>query len=277
MTFRLANLDDNAALVDDDGGLHPIDVDALSALSDEAALHARSSDLRSADASVGLEDALAAGRVGAPIPQPRSVFAVGLNYRTHAEESGMALPANPLVFTKFPSCIVGPNHEVELSAELADYEVELVVVIGRGGRHISKAEAWSHVAGLTVGQDISDRALQFAAQPPHFDLGKSRDTYGPTGPYIVSLDSFPNPSDLEISCMVNGEVRQHDRTKNLIFDVPELISYLSSVLTLSTGDLIFTGTPDGVGAASQRFLAPGDMITSTIEGIGTIVNHCSAG
>ncbi len=277
MTFRLANLNGSAALVDDDGGLHPIDVDALTALSDETALHARSNDLRSADASVRLEDALIAGQVGAPIPHPRSVFAVGLNYRTHAEESGMALPANPLVFTKFPSCIVGPNHVVELNAELADYEVELVVVIGRGGRHISKAEAWSHVAGLTVGQDISDRALQFAAQPPHFDLGKSRDTYGPTGPYIVSLDSFPNPSDLEISCMVNGEVRQHDRTKNLIFDVPELISYLSSILTLSTGDLIFTGTPDGVGAASQRFLTPGDVITSTIEGIGTIVNHCSAG
>jgi 2-keto-4-pentenoate hydratase/2-oxohepta-3-ene-1,7-dioic acid hydratase in catechol pathway len=153
----------------------------------------------------------------------------------------------------------------------------LVVVIGRGGRNISKDDAWSHVVGLTIGQDVSDRALQFAAQPPHFDLGKSRDTYGPTGPYVVSLDSVPNPDDLEISCLVNGEIRQHDRTKSLIFSVPELIAYLSSILTLATGDLIFTGTPDGVGAASQRFLAPGDVITSTIEGIGTIVNHCSAG
>ena len=277
MTFRLANLDGGAALVDSNDGLHPLGIDALTALSDEDALHARTADLRLSDASIGLDDALAAGRLGPPVPAPRSVFAIGLNYRTHAEESGMALPANPLVFTKFPSCIVGPNHEVELNAELADYEVELVVVIGRGGRNISKDDAWRHVVGLTIGQDVSDRALQFAAQPPHFDLGKSRDTYGPTGPYVVSLDSVPNPDDLEISCLVNGEIRQHDRTKNLIFSVPELIAYLSSILTLATGDLIFTGTPDGVGAASQRFLAPGDVITSTIEGIGTIVNHCSAG
>lgn len=274
MTFRLANLDGLAALVDPDDGLHPLGISALEALADEDALHSRSAGLDPTSPTISLEVAAESGRLGAPVPTPRSVFAVGLNYRTHAAESGMDLPKTPLVFTKFPSCIVGPRHDVVLDAALGDYEVELVVVIGRGGRHIPAHEAWGRVAGLTVGQDISDRALQFAAQPPHFDLGKSRDTYGPTGPVVVSIDSFADPDDLGLSCWVNGEQRQHDRTSNLIFGVPHLIEYLSSILTLSTGDLIFTGTPDGVGAASQRFLAPGDVITSEIEGIGTIVNRC---
>jgi 2-keto-4-pentenoate hydratase/2-oxohepta-3-ene-1,7-dioic acid hydratase in catechol pathway len=148
------------------------------------------------------------------------------------------------------------------------------VVIGRGGRNIRHEDAWDHVGGLTVGQDISDRALQFAAEPAHFDLGKSRDTYGPIGPVIVSTDSFADGGDLSITCDVNGERRQDDRTSSLIFDVPTLISYLSGILTLSPGDVIFTGTPEGVGAASLRFLADGDVITTTIEGIGTLQNPC---
>jgi 2-keto-4-pentenoate hydratase/2-oxohepta-3-ene-1,7-dioic acid hydratase in catechol pathway len=130
------------------------------------------------------------------------------------------------------------------------------------------------VGGLTGGQDISDRALQFAATPAHFDLGKSRDTYGPIGPVVVSTDSFADPGDLQITCDVNGERRQHDRTSNLVFDVPTLISYLSGILTLSPGDLIFTGTPEGIGAASLRFLGDGDVISTTIEGIGTLTNPC---
>lgn len=274
MTFRLANLDGVAALVDDSNGLHPLGTDPKRALADLDRLHAVSSALDPSGAATSLSDAEAAGRLGAPVPDPRSVFAVGLNYRSHAAESNMEVPQNPLVFTKFPSCIVGPRHDVMLDAKMVDYEVELVVVIGAGGRNIAAADAWSHVAGLTVGQDISDRALQFAAKPPHFDLGKSRDTYGPMGPVLVSTDSFADPDDLELTCAVNDEVRQQDRTSNLIFDVPTLIAYISSVLTLTTGDVIFTGTPDGVGAASGRFLKPGDVITSTIGGIGTIVNHC---
>jgi len=274
MTFRLANLDGIAALVDSNDGLHPIGVDPKSAIADEARLHALSAALIPSAAVTTLSDAEASGRLGAPVPDPRSVFAIGLNYDTHAAESGLDVPQNPLVFTKFPTCIVGPRSEVALNAVAADYEVELVVVIGAGGRDIAVADAWSHVAGLTVGQDISDRALQFAAKPPHFDLGKSRDTYGPMGPVLVSTDSFSNPDDLELTCWVNDEKRQHDRTSNLIFNVPTLIAYISSVLTLTTGDVIFTGTPDGVGAAAGRFLKPGDVITSTIEGIGTIVNRC---
>jgi 2-keto-4-pentenoate hydratase/2-oxohepta-3-ene-1,7-dioic acid hydratase in catechol pathway len=209
-----------------------------------------------------------------PIPSPRSVFAVGLNYRSHADESKMKLPDAPLIFTKFTSCLAGPTDPVILGGSTDDYEAELVVVIGCGGRNIRREAAWGHVGGLTVGQDISDRALQFAAEPAHFDLGKSRDTYGPIGPVVVSTDSFSDPGDLLITCDINGERRQEDRTSNLIFDIPALISYLSSILSLSAGDLIFTGTPEGVGATSLRFLRDGDVITTTIEGIGTLTNRC---
>lgn len=284
MTFRLANIDGRATLVDPDGGCHDLErVSGGSFTADPMAALQRPDDLSTFSAALDttategtLDDALDRGVVGPPVPSPRSVFAVGLNYRSHAAESGMELPANPLVFTKFPSCLVGPRHDVHLHAQAGDYEVELVVVIGKGGRDIPAERAWEHVVGLTVGQDISDRALQFAAKPPHFDLGKSRDTYGPTGPVLVSLDSFANPADLALTCEVNDEQRQADRTSNLIFDVPTLIAYLSGILTLQTGDLIFTGTPDGVGAASRNFLQPGDVITSTIDGIGTLVNRCVA-
>ena len=139
---------------------------------------------------------------------------------------------------------------------------------------MSKADSWAHVAGLTVGQDISDRALQMGARPPQFGLGKSRDTYGPTGPLLVSPDSFNDPDDLGITCDINGERRQDARTSSLIFDVPFLVSYLSEVLTLEAGDLIFTGTPAGVGMPDSRFLKPGDVIRTTIEGIGTMQNVC---
>jgi 2-keto-4-pentenoate hydratase/2-oxohepta-3-ene-1,7-dioic acid hydratase in catechol pathway len=202
------------------------------------------------------------------------VFAVGLNYRSHAEESKMDLPDVPLIFAKFTGCLAGPKDPVILGGSTDDYEAELVVVIGRGGRNIAPDDAWDHVGGLTVGQDISDRTLQFAASPAHFDLGKSRDTYGPIGPVIVSTDSFANPGDLRITCHVNGERRQEDRSSNLVFDIPTLISYLSGILTLSPGDLIFTGTPEGVGAASLQFLDDGDVISTTIEGIGTLTNRC---
>ncbi len=278
MTFRFANVDGRSALVDSygcwfdasrvSGGLVSVDpMDAWRQLDElQVAAAAIPDEVPDGDIS----DA----RLRPPIPSPRSVFAVGLNYRSHAEESKIPPPNAPLVFTKFPSCLAGPDDAVILGGSNDDYEAELVVVIGRGGRDISPEDAWDHVGGLTVGQDISDRALQFAAEPAHFDLGKSRDTYGPIGPVVVSTDSFADPGDLLITCDVNGERRQEDRTSNLIFDVPTLISYLSSILTLNPGDLIFTGTPEGVGAASLRFLADGDVISTAIEGIGTLTNRC---
>jgi 2-keto-4-pentenoate hydratase/2-oxohepta-3-ene-1,7-dioic acid hydratase in catechol pathway len=212
-------------------------------------------------------------RLGPPVPEPRNVFAIGLNYQAHADEGAMEVPANPLVFTKFPSCLAGPTAEVEMRSDAVDYEGELVVVIGRGGKDVEPADAWDHVVGLTVGQDISDRAVQFAAAPPHFDLGKSFDTFGPIGPVMVSPDSVERDR-LRIVTEVNGEVRQDGTTDQMIFDVSTLVSYLSRVTTLGTGDLIFTGTPDGIGAAQGRFLADGDVVTTRIDGIGTLTNRC---
>jgi 2,4-diketo-3-deoxy-L-fuconate hydrolase len=282
MTFRLANIAGRAALIDAADRWHDVErasagaipSDPMAAIARADALHTLSADGLHGRAPDG---ELANAVLGPPVPRPTSIFAVGLNYRSHAEESGMEPPATPLVFTKFPSCLTGPTGEVALCADAADYEVELVAVIGRGGRNIPASSAWDHVVGLTVGQDISDRVLQFAAKPPHFDLGKSRDTYGPIGPVLVSTDSFADPDDLVLTCDVNGERRQDDRTSNLIFGVPSLIEYLSGILTLQCGDLIFTGTPAGVGMGSGKLLQPGDEIVSTIEGIGTLVNRCTAG
>ena len=278
MTFRLANVDGRAALADE---THYFDLESLSdgavsadpmlALQQPQELARLSAGLGSATPSGSLADA----RLGSPVPAPRNSYGIGLNYRDHADESGMELPANPMVFTKFPSCIVGPRDTVELRSDRVDYEGELVVVIGTPGKDIAKEKAWDHVAGLTVGQDISDRPAQFMAKPPHFALGKSFDTFGPLGPVLVSTDSFDDPSDLLLQTFINGDKRQEARTSSLIFDVPHLVSFLSHITSLHTGDVIFTGTPEGVGFKNQQWLVDGDLITTTIEGIGSLENPCA--
>jgi 2,4-didehydro-3-deoxy-L-rhamnonate hydrolase len=210
-----------------------------------------------------------------PVPHPRQVFAIGLNYRSHAEESGMAVPEVPATFTKFPACLSGPFDDIEIVGDAVDWEVELVVVIGRIADRVPEAEAWSRVAGLTVGQDVSDRTLQFAAGA-QFSLGKSRRGYGPMGPFVVTPDELARPDDLALGCSVDGEVVQQARTSDLVFNVSRLIAELSSVLPLLPGDAIFTGTPAGVGFTRQppRALRPGNVLESWIEGIGTIRNRC---
>jgi 2-keto-4-pentenoate hydratase/2-oxohepta-3-ene-1,7-dioic acid hydratase in catechol pathway len=213
--------------------------------------------------------------LGPPVPDPRQVFGIGLNYKSHAEESGMELPSAPLTFTKFPSCVAGPTEEVPLSGVVVDYEAEVVVVIGRTCRHVPENAAWDVVAGITAGQDISDREVQLSGSPPQFCLGKSFSAYGPTGPAIVSVDAFENRDDIALRCEVWGEVVQESSTAQLIFGVPRLVSYLSSICTLFPGDLIFTGTPDGVGMARGRFLAQGDEIVTTVEGVGELRNRCT--
>jgi 2,4-didehydro-3-deoxy-L-rhamnonate hydrolase len=185
-----------------------------------------------------------------PIPRPRQVFAIGINYRGHAEESSMALPEAPAVFTKYPSSLGGPFDDIEVVGHAVDWEVELVVVLGQDADRVAEADAWSHIAGLAVGQDVSDRHLQFAAAA-QFSLGKSRRGYGPIGPWVVTPDEFDHPDDLALGCSVDGETMQDGRTSDLVFTVPKLIQELSSVLPLLAGDIIFTGTPDGVGMARQ--------------------------
>ena len=213
--------------------------------------------------------------LGNPAPRPRQVFAIGLNYRSHAEESGMAVPAVPATFTKFPASLAGPFDDIELVGTNVDWEVELVAVVGRRADRVAAADAWSHIAGLTVGQDISDRDLQFAAGA-QFSLGKSRRGFGPMGPWLVTPDEFANPDDLALGCSVDGETVQDARTTDLIFDIPRLVAELSSVLPLLPGDVIFTGTPAGVGITRQppRALQPGQVLETWVEGIGTIRNVC---
>ncbi|QFR01730.1 fumarylacetoacetate hydrolase family protein [Streptomyces phaeolivaceus] len=220
----------------------------------------------------GAGEQVAADRLGPPVPRPRQVFAVALNYPPHAAEAGYQPPEDPLVFTKFPTCVTGPDAIVELPGEKVDWEVELVAVIGEGGHRIPQEDAWTHVAGLTVGQDLSERAVQTRGTPPQFSLGKSFPGFGPTGPALVTLDEFTDPGDLEISGTVSGTVVQRSRTKEMIFSVPVLIARISAVCPLLPGDLIFTGTPAGVGnrMTPPRYLTPGDELVSRIEGIGEI-------
>jgi 2-keto-4-pentenoate hydratase/2-oxohepta-3-ene-1,7-dioic acid hydratase in catechol pathway len=213
-----------------------------------------------------------------PVPAPRQVFAIGLNYRQHAEESGMTIPEVPATFTKFPASLGGPFDDIEIAGDTVDWEVELVAVIGRRADRVAEADGWDHVAGLTVGQDISDRHLQFAAGG-QFSLGKSRRGYGPMGPCVVTVDEFTNPNDLALGCSIDGDIVQDARTNDLVFSVPRLVAELSSVLPLLPGDIIFTGTPAGVGIARKppRFLQPGQTLETWIEGIGTIRNRCVSG
>jgi 2,4-didehydro-3-deoxy-L-rhamnonate hydrolase len=217
--------------------------------------------------------------VGPPVPRPPQVFAIGLNYADHAEEGGIPIPASPMVFTKFPACIAGPYAELELARSDVDYEAELVVVIGRPASQVTEAEAWSYVAGVTVGQDISARELQLAPPAPQqFSLAKSLKGFGPIGPAVVTPDELPDRDDLSVRCILSGETVQAARTAQLIFSVPRLIAYLSSLLPLGPGDLIFTGTPAGVGWARdpQRPLRHGDELVTEIEGIGTMRQHVTS-
>jgi 2,4-didehydro-3-deoxy-L-rhamnonate hydrolase len=211
--------------------------------------------------------------LGSPVPLPRQVFGIGLNYKDHAEETGVTvLPPEPVVFTKFPTCHTGPEATVALPSSRVDYEVELVVVIGRRAERAAEADGWDYVAGLTVGNDLSERTVQLAGPVPQFSMGKSYQGFGPTGPAVVSLDEIPDLGNLDLSCRVGEEVLQSGNTKNLIFSVPALISRLSTICPLLPGDVIWTGTPagTGMGRKPERMLRPGETLTSTVSGIGEI-------
>lgn len=278
---RLANLAGRAVLVTPEGG---IDVEKGSEglfAADPQAIYDRwdefTSWAESADPGVTGYFEVHEHELLAPAPLPRQVFGIGLNYRDHAAETGQQLPERVATFTKFPTCITGGFTEVALPEGNVDWEVELVVVMGRRAYRLADWEAWSHVAGLCVGQDFSERVLQRAAGL-QFCLGKSFPGFGPIGPMLVTPDELTDPDDLAITCQVNGEVVQSSRTSNLVLGVSRLVEELSAVVPLLPGDLIFTGTPPGVGVARdpQRFLSPGDVVESTIEGIGTIRNRMIA-
>ncbi|UUE28512.1 fumarylacetoacetate hydrolase family protein (plasmid) [Rhodococcus qingshengii] len=212
--------------------------------------------------------------LGAPSPTPRQVFAVGLNYHAHAAESGFESPTHlPPVFTKYASSFTGPDTEVIIpTGGHVDWEVELVAVIGREASKVTENDAWSHVAGLTAGQDISERVSQLRGPAPQFGLGKSFAGFSPQGPWLVTPDEFADPDNLELGCSIDGEEVQKGNTRELIFPVAKLISALSHTVTLYPGDVIFTGTPAGVGVGRepQRFLQAGERLDSWIESIGEL-------
>lgn len=210
----------------------------------------------------------------APIPRPPKLIGIGLNYRDHAAEARAPIPEAPTIFSKFHTAVIGHRQPIVLpkNSTKPDYEAELAVVIGKGGRHIPEERWREHVFGYTISNDVSARDFQSATS--QWMIGKTFDTFAPIGPAIVTADEIPDPHNLEISLTLSGETMQHSNTCNLIFTVPRLIAYLSSVFTLETGDIILTGTPGGVGFARKppRWLRPGDECRVRIQGLGELVN-----
>lgn len=215
------------------------------------------------------------GQLLAPIAAPSKVICIGLNYRDHALETNSPIPSEPVVFNKFPQAVVGPEDAVVLPAVAheVDYEAELVVVIGKGGRRIRKEDAFQHVAGYTVGNDVSARDWQKGRPGGQWLLGKTPDTFAPTGPYLVTADEI-DPHNLKIQLRLNGETMQNSSTRELIFGIDELIAHISQLFALQPGDLIFTGTPPGVGVARNPavYIKAGDRMEVEIEGLGVLAN-----
>lgn len=213
-------------------------------------------------------------KLTAPILRPPKLMCIGLNYRDHAIESGMEIPKVPTVFSKFANAIIGQGDEIVLpkKSEKPDYEAEFAVVIGEGGRNIAADDWQNHVFGYTIINDVSARDFQMATT--QWLMGKSCDTFCPMGPWIVTADEIEDPHNLDISMTINGEVLQNSNTRELIFRIPDLIEYLSSVMTLEAGDIISTGTPAGVGLGHKppRWLKPGDECVVKIQGIGELRN-----
>jgi 2-keto-4-pentenoate hydratase/2-oxohepta-3-ene-1,7-dioic acid hydratase in catechol pathway len=251
------------------GGALPADARAALSRWDEVLAWAATADWS------GAGEVTDAG-LGPPVPDPRQVFAVALNYRPHAAEAGFVAPDEPLVFTKFPSCITGPVTTVALPEGNVDWEIEVVAVIGRGGHRIPRSSAWDAVAGLTCGQDLSERLTQLRGKPAQFSLGKSFPGFGPVGPVAVTPDVFPDRDDIGFAAeLISGtdrEIVQSGRTSEMIFPVDDLVARLSAICPLLPGDLIFTGTPAGVGnrRTPQRFLRPGETLISRLDGVGEI-------
>ncbi|OJW25857.1 MAG: fumarylacetoacetate hydrolase [Planctomycetales bacterium 71-10] len=216
-----------------------------------------------------------------PIPDPQKIVCIGLNYRDHAEETNSPIPSEPILFAKFPNTLIAHGEPILLPAESrqVDYEAELVIVVGQGGRRIPKERAMEHVGGYMPGHDVSARDWQLNKPGKQWIAGKTFDAFAPTGPELTSADAVPDPQALGIRLRLNGETMQDSSTAQLIFPVAELIAYLSRIMTLAPGDLIFTGTPPGVGMARKPpvWLKPGDVVEVEIDGLGTLRNPVVAG
>jgi len=248
-------------------------VDMLAVLASGAEGRARI-DSFVAQPPAGCEFPLASVHLLAPVLRPPKLICLGLNYRDHIAEAKRDIPTVPVIFTKFPNCVIGPGEAIVLPKNSAkpDYEAEFAFVIGPGGRHIA-AEDWQrHVFGYTIFNDVSARDVQSATS--QWTMGKSFDTFAPMGPYLTSADEIADPHALDLSLSIAGEVLQHSNTRELIFRVPELVAYVSSIVTLEPGDVVATGTPGGVGFARRppRYLKAGDEVVIRIEGLGELHN-----
>jgi len=246
--------------------------DMISVLASEPA--EREKLLRFVDQTPVTSAPLRSVRLLAPVPRPPKLICIGLNYRDHAAETGNAIPKIPTIFAKFSNVVIGPGDAIVLpkNSSRPDYEAEFMFVIGKGGRHIAPEDWRDHVFGYTVFNDVSARDFQMATT--QWMIGKTFDTFAPMGPYLVSADEIADPHALDIRLSIGGEVLQHSNTRELIFKIPELVAYLSSVVTLEPGDVVATGTPAGVGFTRKppRYLQPGDEVTVSIEGIGELRN-----
>jgi 2-keto-4-pentenoate hydratase/2-oxohepta-3-ene-1,7-dioic acid hydratase in catechol pathway len=214
----------------------------------------------------------------APIPKPTKIVCVGLNYRDHAIESKMEIPTRPTIFSKYNNTVIGPGDNIVIpkNTEKPDYEAEFAFVIGKGGRHIKAADWQEHVFGYMNLNDVSARDVQLAVS--QWVMGKTFDTFAPMGPYLVTADEIKDPHNLNISLTMNGETLQNSNTRELIFKIPELVEFLSSIMTLEAGDIVSTGTPSGVGFSYNppKWLKPGDEIVVKVEGLGELKNTCVA-
>lgn len=212
-------------------------------------------------------------RLGSPVPRPGQVFGIGNNYREHSDDISFEHQEHLTVFTKFPSAITGPYDSIVLPSSFVDWEAEMVVVMGREARHVGETEAWSYVAGVSAGQDLSERQIQSRpAATPQYSLGKSFAGFAPIGPVLTTPDEYDNPNDIALTCLLNGERMQSATTSTLVTSVPGLICQLSEVVTLWPGDIIFTGTPPGFGYRMDppRYLAPGDVLETLLDGVGVM-------
>jgi 2-keto-4-pentenoate hydratase/2-oxohepta-3-ene-1,7-dioic acid hydratase in catechol pathway len=255
----------------EDGGIQSLGGGSLL----EYILHGRSPDRQPGGETVSLGEA----SLHPPIARPGKIVAIGLNYVDHAEETGAPIPDKPVVFTKYPNTIVGPGAPIRIPpiTEQVDYEAELAVVIGRRAKNVSESEALDYVFGYTNSNDVSARDLQFS-EGGQWTRSKSIDTFLPLGPYVATRDDVPDPQNLFIRAILNGETVQDGHTSRMIFSVAEIVSFLSQGMTLEPGDVIITGTPPGVGMARepQLWMKPGDEVSIEIEGLGTLTNPVEA-
>jgi 2,4-didehydro-3-deoxy-L-rhamnonate hydrolase len=277
---RLANLDGRATIVVDgraidversSNGAVDHDPMLLSDLSTHPQLRAIASAANPAD-----WPAVDERKLRAPVPRPPKGLGVALNYRSHAEESGRALPDEPHLFGKLENCVAGPYDPIVVprGRDMVDYETEVVIVFGRVAKAVSEADAWSCIAGITGGRDISDRAEQFRPPVNQFTIAKTYDTFGPIGPYLVTTDEFPDVDAIGLVGRIDADEVQRGNTNDLIFSVPALVAWLTRFMTFLPGDLVWTGTPDGVGQARTPplFLKPGMVVETEIDVVGTMRN-----